>query len=262
AAAATITAAAVLVATAPAAGASAASFCGDLGGQWDGQGCHTTVLSERNATRDITMDLPEGFVDNPVIRNYLTTLMNNWRTAAVKMAADSYAKEHFWVFPHGAATTIVFNEIYSGTVGTDALAHPNRPIESTAYRTFTFTPDRQLALADIFKPGLDPNTEIPTRGEPFIMDALNAAAPPHQPNTYPFMPDRWTPNNVYSGGYKAWALTPDELILYMPDYPVGHDTPLDFTTAHMQWFMNGGIVQAHIPLSALAPVLRPEFGGN
>jgi hypothetical protein len=29
----------------------------------------------------------------------------------------------------------------------------------------------------------------------------------------------------------------------------------------MQWAMDGGTVQAHIPLAALAPVLRPEFGG-
>ncbi|PRC52474.1 mannan-binding protein, partial [Mycobacterium sp. ITM-2017-0098] len=29
-----------------------------------------------------------------------------------------------------------------------------------------------------------------------------------------------------------------------------------------QWSMDGGTVEAHIPLSALAPVLRPEFGGG
>lgn len=66
---------------------------------------------------------------------------------------------------------------------------------------------------------------------------------------------------MYSGGYKAWALTPDELILYMPDYPVGRDSPVDFTPGRMQWSMDGGTVQAHIPLSALAPVLQPQFGG-
>jgi hypothetical protein len=66
--------------------------------------------------------------------------------------------------------------------------------------------------------------------------------------------DRWTPDKVYSGAYKARAVTPDELILDMPDYPVGHDSPINFNV--MQWFMDGGTVQAHIPLSALAPVLR------
>ena len=33
--------------------ASAPSFCGELGGDWDGQYCHTSVTSERNAVRDI-----------------------------------------------------------------------------------------------------------------------------------------------------------------------------------------------------------------
>ena len=54
---------------------------------------------------------------------------------------------------------------------------------------------------------------------------------------------------------------PDELILYMPDYPVAHDTPLNFSPGLPQWSMDGGTVQAHIPLTALAPILRPEFGG-
>ena len=34
------------------------------------------------------------------------------------------------------------------------------------------------------------------------------------------------------------------------------DEPINFTTATMQWYMDGGTVQAHIPLSALGPVLR------
>lgn len=50
--------------------------------------------------------------------------------------------------------------------------------------------------------------------------------------------------------------TPEELILYMPDYPVGHDEPINFSPGLPQWYLDGGTVQAHIPLSALAPVLR------
>ena len=40
--------------------ASAPSFCGELGGDWDGQYCHTTVTSERNAVREIKVALPDG----------------------------------------------------------------------------------------------------------------------------------------------------------------------------------------------------------
>lgn len=253
--------AATLVA-APVAAASAPSFCGELGGQWDGQFCTTSVVSERKAVRDIKMALPGDLVENPVIREYLTNLMNNWRNAATKMVQNSFGEQHFQIFQHGAAMTAVFHEMYSGTVGTDALAHPNAPIVSDAYRTFTFAGGRQLQLADLFKPDVDHFAEIPRLGAPFIVAALDAAPPPHQPGTYPFTPDRWTPDKVYSGAYKAWALTPDELVIYMPDYPVGRDRPTNFTPGAMQWSMDGGTVQAHIPLSALASVLRPEYGGT
>nr|MDT0523507.1 mannan-binding lectin [Streptomyces sp. DSM 41633] len=57
----------VAVATAPSAAASAASFCDELGGQWDGQACHTSVTSDRKAVRDIKMALPGDLVENPVI---------------------------------------------------------------------------------------------------------------------------------------------------------------------------------------------------
>ncbi|MCV7239841.1 mannan-binding protein [Mycolicibacterium celeriflavum] len=252
--------AAVVIATAPPASASAPSFCSELGGQWDGQFCSTSVVSEREAVRNIKMALPGDLVENPVIREYLINLMNNWRNAAKMMVHDSFGEQHFQIFQNGGAMTAVFHEMYSGTVGTDALAHPNAPIISDAYRTFTFAGGRQLQLADLFTPGVDHRAEIPRLGAPFIVAALDAAPPPHQPGTYPFTPDRWSPDKVYSGGYRAWALTPDELILYMPDYPVGRDTPLDYTIGRMQWAMDGGTVQAHIPLAALAPVLRPEFG--
>ena len=140
--------------------------------------------------------------------------------------------------------------------------HADGPQPNNAYRTFTFdmASGRRLLLSDLTTS--DPLTAIPPLAQPFVQTALNQAPPPHDPGTYPFLVDRWTPDKVYSGAYKAWALTPDELILYMPDYPVAHDEPLNFTPGVMQWFMDGGTVQAHIPLSALAPVLRPGFGGT
>lgn len=230
--------------------ASAPSFCGELGGDWDGQHCHTTVTSERNAVRDIKVAVPDGLVDNPtagpVIRDYLHTLVNNWRNANGSMAADSYGEENFEVFRHGNLLSAVFHEDY----------HADGPKPNNAYRTFTFdmAAGRRVQLADLTTS--NPLTAIPPLAQPFIETALNQAPPPHDPGTYPFIVDRWTPDRVYSGAYKAWALTPDELIIYMPDYPVGHDEPINFSTGLPQWFMDGGTVQAHIPLSALSPVMR------
>jgi hypothetical protein len=246
-----------IIAASPAA-ASAASFCDGLGGQLLGPHCQVSVHSERNAERDIKVAIPAELVDDavagPVVRDYLTNLVDNWKRAGMHMAADSFGEANYQIFSHGRAMTAVFRENY----------HADGPGFNNAYRTFTFdmAARTQLHLSDLVKPGFDPLIAIPPLAQPFVEQALDQAPPPHQARTYPFVADRWAPDQVYSGGYRAWALTPDELILYMPDYPVARDTPLDFTPGVMQWSMDGGTVQAHVPLSALSPVLRPEFGGS
>jgi hypothetical protein len=243
------------VAVAPGAAASAPSFCGELGADWDGQYCHTAVVSQRKAVRDIKVAVPGDLIDNPatgrVIGDYLRDLVNNWRTKATSMVQDSWGEENYQVFTHGSVLSIAFHEDY----------HADGPWINNAYRTFTFdmASGKRLQLNDITQAGIDPRVAIPPLAQPFIQDALDAAAWQHSPGTYPFTVDRWTPDKVFSGNYNAWVLTPDELILYMPDYPVGHDSPIQYGQFE-QWSMDGGTVQAHIPLSALSSVLRPEFG--
>ncbi len=242
--------------SAPTAVATPVTFCDELTGQWNGQYCHTSVVSDRNALRDIKIAVPAELIDDPVagpvLRNYLSTLVDNWTRVGRSMAANSFGEANYQLFRHGDTTSVVFRETY----------HADGPDFNNAYRTFTFGGGRQLQLADLTNPGVDPMAAIEPLARPFVEQALNAAPPQHQPGSYPFVTDRWTPDKVYSGGYKAWALTPDELILYMPDYPVARDTPIDFTPGVMQWSMDGGTVQAHIPLSALSPILRPEYGGS
>ncbi|AGC60279.1 hypothetical protein NJB18091_37660 [Mycobacterium marinum] len=245
------------VSTAPSAWGSAQSFCGELGGDFDGRYCHTTVTSVRKADRDIRMAIPGDLVDNavsgPVVRDYLRTLYNNWREKGADMVQDSWGEENYQQFGHQSAVSVVFHEDY----------HADGPKINNAYRTFTFDTalGRQLQLTDIVKAGLDPLAVIPPLAEPFVAAALDRAAPPHQPGTYPFTVDRWTPDKVYSGGYKAWALTPSELILYLPDYPVAHDNPINYEPGMPVWSMDGGAVEAHIPIDVLAPVLRSGYGG-
>lgn len=168
------------------------------------------------------------------------------------MVQDSWGEENHQVFADGHARSVAFHEDY----------HADGPSFSNAYRTFTFdmAGGRRLQLVEITKPGTDPLTAIPPLAEQFVRQALDRAAPQHSPGSYPFTGDRWTPDKAFSGGYQVWALTPQELILYLPDYPVGHDSPIQYGQAK-RWAMDGGAVEPHIPLSALASVLRPEFGG-
>lgn len=253
--AATVAVAAGTVVAAPAAAASAPSFCEGLGGAWDGHYCTTEVPSPRKATRYVKMAVPGDLVDHPVagppIRDYLTKLFTNWRNKGAAMVVDSWGNENYEIFQHGDALSVVFHEDY----------HANGPWVSNAYRTFTFdmAQGRQLQLSDITRDGVDPLATIPQLGAPYIVEALDRAFWEHQPGSYPFVPERWTPDKPYSGGYRAWALTPTELILYLPDYPVAVDAPIPYD--QKQWSMDGGNVQPHIPLSALASILRPEYGG-
>lgn len=247
-----VIAVAASVSTAPASSASVVSFCDQIDGQWNGQYCHLTVVSERKGVREINIAIPSE-IDSPAggaISGYLSALMANWRTAAAQMYQNSWGDANFETFQHGSIRTVVFHETYNS----ESTARLEGPAINSAYRTFTFdqASGRRLQLSDVVDPA-----SIPTLGAPFIQAALDAAPPPHSPNTYPFIPERWTPDKVYSGGYKAWALTPTELILYMPDYPVARDSPIDFTPGSYLWSMNGGTVQPRIPLSALAPALRP-----
>ncbi|BBY55678.1 DUF3298 domain-containing protein [Mycobacterium koreense] len=241
---------------APSAAASAPSFCEDLGGSFDGHFCNTEVHSERNATRYIHMAVPGDLIEHPTagppIRDYLTKLFTNWRSKGASMVQDSFGNENYEIFQHGNALSAVFHEDY----------HADGPWINNAYKTFTFdmAQGRQLQLPDVFKDGVDPYAEIPVLGNQYIVEALDRAFWEHSPGSYPFTPDRWTPDKAFSGGYRSWALTPTELILYMPDYPVGHDSPVQYDQLQ-QWSMDGGNVQAHIPLSALAAILRPEYGG-
>lgn len=242
--------------SAPPASASSQSFCGELGGTFDGLYCHTVVTSVRKADRDIKVAIPGDLVDNPTtgptIREYLRNLYNNWKAKGADMIQDSYGEANFEVFQHGNAMSVVFHEDY----------HANGPQVNNAWRTFTWdmSTGKRLMLTDILKPGTGLDA-IPPLAEPFIIEALDRAAPAHTPQTYPFTPDRWTPDKVYSGAYKAWALTPDELIIYMPDYPVAHDYPIDYSPGQRVYSMDGGTVEAHIPIGVLAPILRPGYGG-
>jgi hypothetical protein len=65
---------------------------------------------------------------------------------------------------------------------------------------------RRVQLADLTNG--NPLTAIPPLAQPFIEAALNQAPPPHDPGSYPFVVDRWTPDMVYSGAYGPGRLLP------------------------------------------------------
>lgn len=228
---------------------------GVLGGDWADQAgtCVATVASPRLATMTIAVQLPGNVMANPTagqaITGYLRPLVDGWRRTGATMVRDSDYHVDAELFTHNALTSVVFHEFWQ-TFGSP----PN-----DAYRTFTFdlAQGRQLKLADLFKAGVDPLTALPPLVRPYLVPALDQAAPPHDPGTYPFTADRFEPQpdgSGYAANYRAFALTADELILYLPDAPMAHETP--FPRDRFVWSMDGGAVTVHVPLAALAPVMR------
>nr|WP_318276393.1 mannan-binding protein [Mycobacterium eburneum] len=254
-----LVAAAALVVTAPVAAASAEQFCGELGAAWDGGHCTTVVVSPRKAERLISFDLPPLLDDptaGPVVRDFYHRLMNGWRKSGSEAIRDSSASAYYDAYPGpGAVQTLVVHE--------DLEPFGMQP--NNAYRTFVFdgAKGQRLMLADLFKPGVDPKAVIPAAAAPVLPAALDAAAPPHAPGTYPFTVEEFSPGPNgpgYTGDYRAFGLTPDQLVLYMPDAPILRENPSP--PDRLAWSMDGGTVTARVPLAALAGSLRPEYGGT
>lgn len=236
--------------------AAAGDFCeATLGGGWVEHGketCVSRMTSERNAITEMSVSLPDDLIRNPlagpVFSTFLRSRADAVREAAKKAVRASTTNITYQAYRHGALRS-VFHES-AVTVG----ATPNN-----GYRTFTMDLGRGtgLRLADLFDPGVDPLTALPELIRPYLDDALDRAQPPHQAGTYPFTTDRFEPaadGSGYSGDYRAFAVTPDELILYLPDMPMSHEnpTPRDL----LVWSMDGGTVEVHVPLSALTSILR------
>ncbi len=244
-----------LFTTAPTAAASAAQFCDELTAVWDGTNCVTTVESNRNARMTISLALPDGLLDNPtagpLLREYYSNLINAWRRTGATMVRDSKASAYVESYPGpGAVQSLVVHEVWL----------PDGVQANNAYRSFIFdlAQGRRLALADIFKSGVDPLQVIPPAARPLLPAALDAAPPPHEPGTYPFTVQEWEPSGSgsgFSGDYRGWALSTNELILRLPDAPMAHEYPIP--RDRFVWSMDGGAVTIRVPLAALAASLRP-----
>lgn len=245
---------------APTAVASAPAFCDELQASWDGQRCTALVVSPRKAERYIAFDLPAAMLDDaaagPVVRDFYRRLMSGWRSSGAEAMRDSSALAYYESFPGpGAVQSLVVHE----------CLEPFGMQANNAYRTFVFdmATGRRLTLGDLFKPDVDPMTVIAGAAAPVLPAALDAAAPPHAPNTYPFTVEEFQPNpqgNGYSGDYRAFALTTDQLVLYLPDAPLLRENPQP--ADRFVWSMDGGAVVARVPLASLSPSLRPEYGGT
>lgn len=244
----------------PTAGADADGWCAQLGGSWDGTACTALIISQRKAEMLLSLALPpeqlgDDPVAGPVLHDYYRRLSEGWRATGLSTPRDSSARAAYEMFTGpGGVQSVVVHETFE-PFGLQA---------NNAFRSFVFdlAAGRRLTLTDIFRPGTDAVAAVSAAAAPLLPAALDAAAPPHAPGTYPFTVREWQPSldgGGYSGDYRAFALTSDALILYMPDQPMQRENPSP--PDRFVWSMDGGTVRIAVPLSALSGSLQPRYGG-
>lgn len=243
----------------PAVHASIDNFCGQLGAVWDGGACTAVVKSQREAEMLLSLRVPAELIDNPtagpVLRDYYTRLFNGWRSTGNTTPRDSSAKADYEIIGGpGGVQSVIVHETFE----------PFGMQANNAFRAFVFDMNagRRLYLPDLFRPGVNAYQTVSAAAAPVLPPVLDAAAPPHTAGTYPFTVPEFQPDAAgpgYSGNYRAFALAPDALVLYMPDQPMTREDPTP--PDRRVWSMDGGAVVARVPLAALAGQLLPQYGG-
>ncbi|WAC90858.1 hypothetical protein [Mycobacterium sp. Aquia_213] len=207
-------------------------LCNDVHGVWDGKIGQCKVSRDVNGAHlEVTAAYPVDLVDNPPAGPVLTPFIRKFFTdyGETDSNGNGNANLSSQVLTHAGITkTVVFQSDWYFS----SMPHP-----SAAITTFTFDSKRQLQLADLLCPGVDPLTAIPPIAHPYVRRALDGS--PFQVEQ--FEPDH--PEGTLVDGYQAWSLDGEDLVLYMPaERGPGGISP--------------GAVAPHVPLTKLAPILR------
>ncbi|WAJ46047.1 hypothetical protein OK015_06025 [Mycobacterium sp. Aquia_216] len=207
-------------------------LCNDVHGVWDAKAAQCKLSKDVNGAHlEVTAAYPVDLVDNPPDGPVLTSFVRKFFT--------DYGETD----TNGAGNANLTSQVFTHTPGTKTVVFQSdwyfssMPHPSAAITTFTFDAKRQLQLADLLCPGVDPLTAIPPIAHPFVQQALSGT---------PFQVEQFEPDHAegaLADNYQAWALDGDDLVLYLPaERGPGGISP--------------GSVAPHIPLAQLAPILR------
>ncbi|EFV12253.2 hypothetical protein HMPREF9336_02872 [Segniliparus rugosus ATCC BAA-974] len=246
------------VVPAPSASASPDGFCAELGGSWNGADAKCEMSFTRQGTVSdattgqhtvkITAQYPADLIDQPtagpVLRQYLRDFSTDFGNSKNWLLAAAGSDITYRVYEHSAAVrSVVFRNAWY----VQGAAHPNDELHTF---TFDVAAGRQLGLADLLRPGLDPLVALPPLVRPSLQTELERINRINGVESSGLQAGDFEPKTAehpypHSDGYAAFALTKDELILMMPAYRSGP--------------VGAGLVSPHVPLTALRSVLRPEY---
>ena|ERR1700722_9670768 len=223
--------------SAPAAGTTATPnrLCAQVHGVWDAKAgqCKLNKDGADGVHVGVTASYPVDLVDNPPGGLILTPFVQKFFADYGQTDTNGTGNANLTsqVLTHGSFTkTVVFHSDWYFT----SMPHPSAQIS-----TFTFDSNRQLQLADLLCPGVDPLKAIPPIAHPFVQQTLSGS---------PFQVEQFEPDHAegeLADSYQAWALDGDDLVLYMPaERGPGGVSP--------------GSIAPRIPLAQLAPFLREK----
>ncbi|GBG40687.1 hypothetical protein [Mycobacterium montefiorense] len=207
-------------------------LCNDVHGVWDAKVGQCRLSKDVNGAHlEVTAAYPVDLVDTPPAGPVLTPFVRKFFTDHGETDANGTGNANITsqVLTNASTTkTVVFQSDWYFS----SMPHPNAEIT-----TFTFDSNRQLQLADLLCPGVDPLKAIPPIAHPFVQQALSGS---------PFQVEQFEPDRAegeLADSYQAWALDRDNLILYMP-------------AGRGPGGVSPGSVAPSVPLARLAPILR------
>ena len=221
----------------PASAAPPTDFCTNVGGTWEGskESCSLTGTNSKNITAKVQATYPVNLLDDPTtgaaLQQFLSEFFKKFGQPNENLTQNSEASLAYKTYKHAPNTlSVVFTEEWFVT----GTPHPN---DAVATFTFDQANKKQLTLADLFCPGVDPLVALPPLVRPYVKQAVALDKNPS------FTISQFEPqpgHGGYSDDYKTWYLDGDDLVLVMP--------------AERSGPVHAGAWQPRIPLSALTSI--------
>ena len=242
--------AAAVVSLCSGAHAAPADVCAQLGGKWSaGEQFCGKVVENPNQTKTVLearypADLVEGGVSGPALQKFLKDFIARFsKVTDDPRAMDGGASLRYRQFEHSPALeSVLFSDIYYA-------GNAKYPVEELTSFTFDSNKGRQIVIDDLFQSGTKAFADLAGLVRPIVqnqLDPVNAVRaregqPPLQAGDF----DPGRPLNPNS--YPVFVVSADELVLYLPRVRSGEP--------------GSTMIEAHVGLSALRDLLRPEYRG-
>lgn len=240
--------AAIVVSPQAEACAAPADVCAQLGGQWSaGEQFCGKVVENPNQTKTVLearypADLVEGGLSGPALQKFLKDFIARFsKVTDDPRATDGGASLRYRQFEHAPALkSVLFSNIYY-------VGNAKYPAEELTGFTFDSNKGKQLAIADLFQSGTKAFADLADLVRPIVQDQLDPVNAVRARRGQPLLPagdfDPGMPMNPNS--YPVFAVSEDELVLYLPQVRSGEP--------------GSTMIEAHVELSALRDLLRPEY---